>query len=208
MRYAWFGDHVRDFSGVVVWLDPASGRATGVIPTRERMLQKDKTFSPHILPIRVGSTVDFPNFDPIFHSAFSNYNGQVFDVGLYSPGASRSVKFTRPGVVRVFCNIHAAMSAVIVVLNTPNFDTTRKDGSFEIPGVPPGDYWLRVFHERATQGVLSEAARRVSVAEGPTTLNLVSISESGYLAIPHANKYGRDYSSEPEERGGYAAPRK
>jgi plastocyanin len=198
----------KDFSGVVVWLDPANGAAPGVIPTRERMLQKDKTFTPHILPVRVGSTVDFPNFDPIFHSAFSNYNGQVFDVGLYPPGTSRTVKFTKPGIVRVFCNIHAAMSAVIVVLNTPNFDTTKKDGSFEIQNVPPGDYWLRVFHERATQGVLNEAARRVSITDAPATLNLVSISESGFLAIPHTNKYGRDYSSEPDERGGYASPRK
>jgi len=111
--------------------------------------QKDKTFIPHILAIRTGATVDFPNFDPIFHNAFSNYDGKIFDVGLYPPGSSRSVNFSRPGVVRVFCNIHAAMSALIVVLNTPYFTTSRKDGMFELPAVPAGEYWLRIFHERS-----------------------------------------------------------
>ena len=100
------------------------------------MVQKDKTFTPHILAVPVGATVDFPNFDPIFHNAFSNYDGQVFDVGLYPPGTSRSVRFSRPGVVRVFCNIHASMSAVIAVLATPYFDTSKRDGKFEIRDVP------------------------------------------------------------------------
>src|SRR5262245_46037859 len=73
----------KDYSGVVVWLDPATpiGPSSGMA----RMIQKDKTFTPHVLPIRVGQTVEFPNFDPIFHNAFSNYNGQLFDVGLYPP---------------------------------------------------------------------------------------------------------------------------
>src|SRR5581483_3936071 len=96
-----------DYSGVVVWLEPESGAVNAAHTTRHsQMIQKNKTFKPHILAIEVGTTVDFPNFDPIFHSAFSTYNGQVFDVGLYPPGSSRSVRFARPGIVRVFCNIH------------------------------------------------------------------------------------------------------
>ena len=126
-----------DYSGVVVSLKSAPGSpATAVQGTRATILQKDKTFSPHVLAIPVGSLVDFPNADPIFHNAFSSYSGQVFDVGLYPPGTSRSVRFTREGVVRVFCNIHSSMSAMIVVLATPYYATTRKDGSFEIAGVP------------------------------------------------------------------------
>src|ERR1700730_819841 len=74
-----------DFSGVVVWLEPLNGLAgpPAVAPAGAvaRMVQKDKTFTPHVLPIRVGTSVDFPNFDPIFHNAFSNYNGKIFDVG-------------------------------------------------------------------------------------------------------------------------------
>src|SRR6185295_18656305 len=114
-----------DFSGVVVWLEPANGSPAPVTPgATAKMIQKDKTFTPHVLPIRTGTSVDFPNFDPIFHNAFSNYNGRTFDVGLYPPGTSQRVPFTRSGIVRVFCNIHANMSAVIVVLNTPYFVTT------------------------------------------------------------------------------------
>ena len=93
------------------------------------MLQKNKVFVP---PVAAGTAVDFPNADPIFHNAFSSYDGQIFDVGLYPPGTTRSVYFRRACFVRVFCKIHAAMSAVILVLPTPYFATTAKDGTFRI----------------------------------------------------------------------------
>ncbi|MEP6961949.1 MAG: hypothetical protein ABI995_07720, partial [Acidobacteriota bacterium] len=116
-----------DYSGVVVWLEPINAalptRRTGLVA---RMDQRNKTFVPHVLAVEAGTLIDFPNSDPIFHNAFSNYNGELFDVGLYPPGSSRSVRFGRTGIVRVFCNIHASMSAVIVVLNTPYYATTQK----------------------------------------------------------------------------------
>jgi len=198
-----------DFSGVVVWLEPVSPAA---VPPASRavakMIQKDKTFTPHVLPIRVGTSVDFPNFDPIFHNAFSNYNGQLFDVGLYPPGTSRQVRFARPGIVRVFCNIHATMSAVILVLNSPYFETTQKNGSFQLNDVPPGEYTLRFFHERATQATLDSLTRRISVSEGSISLPAIGISESGYIVIPHHNKYGREYTDAPDDSGVYPAVRK
>lgn len=198
-----------DYSGVVVWLEPIGGAPLPPDPagTHARMDQKDKTFTPHVLAIRVGSTVDFPNSDPIFHNAFSNYNGQLFDIGLYPPGTTRSVRFKSPGTVRVFCNIHAAMSAVIVVLNTPYFATTRKDGTYRIADVPPGGYMLRVYHERATQSTLDELARRVTIGPEPSTLPVLIISESGYISIPHSNKYGREYQPAPDDGGIYPAVR-
>src|SRR5580693_8508491 len=137
-----------DYSGVVVWLEPANGAP--VIPAsagRAQMVQKNKTFTPHVLAITIGTVVDFPNFDPIFHNAFSNYNGQVFDIGLYPPGTTRSLAFRREGVVRVFCNIHPTMSAVIVVVKSPYFATSEKNGSFEISNVRAGWYRTHVFHE-------------------------------------------------------------
>src|SRR5690348_13104899 len=139
-------------SGVVVWLEPINGTAAlapALAPKSAQMVQKDKTFEPHVLAIPVGSSVSFPNLDPIFHNAFSNFNGQIFDIGLYKPGSSRTVVFNRDGVVRVFCNIHPQMSAVIVVLKTPYFAVSDRNGAFEVAGVPAGEYQLHVFHERA-----------------------------------------------------------
>jgi plastocyanin len=182
-----------NFGGVVVSLTPVNGAAVSLEPRRFRMLQKDKMFTPHVLPILTGSTVDFPNADPIFHNAFSSYSGQVFDVGLYPPGTTRSVRFTRPGVVRVFCNIHAAMSAVVLVLDTPYFATTGPDGSYRIEGVPAGEYQLNVFHERATEATLKALSRRVTVGAAGVAMPQISISEAGYLPAPHKNKFGNDY---------------
>jgi hypothetical protein len=181
----------RNFSGVVISLVPV-GPAAPIVPGRYRMLQKNKMFLPHVLPIPTGSTVDFPNADPIFHNAFSSYSGQVFDVGLYPPGSSRAVRFTRPGIVRVFCNIHAAMSAVVLVLDTPYFATTAADGTFRIEA-PPGEYQLNVFHERATEATLQSLSRRVTIGDGTVQIPVIAISESGYLMAPHKNKYGNDY---------------
>jgi plastocyanin len=197
-----------DYSGVVVWLEPTAPTLAATEPRpglKARMVQKDKTFTPHVLAVERGTIVDFPNFDPIFHNAFSNYNGRVFDVGLYQPGTSRSVNFGRAGVVRVFCNIHPNMSAVIVVLSTPYYTTTQKDGTFRIEDVPAGEYRLRVFHERATDATLSQLSRVLTVAAGPLVVPALPISESGYLAIPHTNKFGHEYHTPPDEGGLYPA---
>jgi len=184
----------RDFSGVVIWLLPAGAagmpRAQG---KHAKLIQRNKTFTPHVLAIQTGTTVDFPNYDPIFHNAFSTFSGQLFDIGLYAPGSSRSFRFERSGTVRIFCNIHPAMSAVILVVDTPYFAVTGRDGVFEIPNIEPGEYHLNVFHERATDTVLRGLERSVTVDAGKVTLPLMEISESGYLPAPHKNKYGKDY---------------
>lgn len=197
-----------DYSGVVLWLEPLAAPAPEIKPARAKMIQKDKTFIPHILAVAAGTTVDFPNYDPIFHNAFSNYDGQIFDIGLYPPGSTRSVRFTRPGVVRIFCNIHATMSAVIVVVPTPWFSVTAKDGSFSIHGLPAGLYRLELFHERATKATLDRLATEVSITDAVETLPPITISESGYLSVPHKNKYGHEYPPPPSDEGFYPAVRK
>jgi plastocyanin len=187
-----------DFSGVVVSLKPVPGPAPAPQHRPHATItQKDKTFSPHVLAIPLGTYVDFPNVDPIFHNAFSSYSGQVFDVGLYPPGTSRSVLFRREGVVRVFCNIHSSMSAMIVVLATPYFAVSKRDGSFEMAGVPPGDYEMRVVHERSGEAALQSLTRRMAVGSDPLILPSITVSEAGYLSIPHKDKYGHDYAPEP-----------
>jgi plastocyanin len=195
-----------DYSGVVIALQPVNEPIPA--PARHAtMVQRNKTFLPHVLPILVGSTVDFPNYDPIFHNAFSSYSGQVFDVGLYAPGGTRSVRFSRPGVVRVFCNIHSAMSAVILVLNTPWFATTANDGSFKLD-VPPGTYDMTVFHERATALTLQNLTQRIVVTAEGARVKPIEVSEAGYLPAPHKNKYGSDYGPEPDDKVFYPGVRK
>jgi plastocyanin len=192
----------KDFSGVIVSASPVNDAATDQTNRHATMLQKNKTFTPHVLPVETGTTVDFPNADPIFHNAFSSYSGQIFDVGLYPPGTNRAVRFTRPGVVRVFCNIHPAMSAIILVVNSPYFTATAKDGSWEM-NVPPGDYDIRVFHERSTEQTLAGLSLRIVVADQPVRLPTIAVSEAGYLLAPHKNKYGHDYDSQVDDQSIY-----
>jgi plastocyanin len=192
-----------DFSGVVIWLEP-SGKKTSPLPTQHvRMIQRDKRFDPHVLAIDVGTTVEFPNLDPIFHNAFSSFDGQIFDLALYPPGTTRSIHFRHTGVVRIFCNIHPSMSALIVVLDSPYFATTGKDGHFVIPNVPAGQYKLHVFHERATPETLAALTHSVTVPDAGAALPSITISEAGYLPSPHKNKYGRDYPPAPDDQSGY-----
>jgi len=197
----------RDYSGVVVWLEPLSGAPVlSVKAHHAEMIQKDKTFVPHVLAIMLGTTVDFPNYDPIFHNAFSNYDGQIFDIGLYPPGTTRSIVFHREGVVRVFCNIHPTMSAVIVVLKSPYFAVSEKTGAVELTNVPAGSYRLHVFHERATEQTLASLVRTIDVTEPRLTLPAISVSESGYIQPPHKNKFGKDYPPATDS-GTYKGPR-
>lgn len=195
-----------DFSGVVVSAQPLNSPVPALPPAHATMLQKGKMFTPHILPVTVGTTVDFPNADPIFHNAFSSYSGEIFDIGLYPPGTSRSVHITRPGVVRVFCNIHPTMSAVILALTTPWFVSTAKNGSFEMT-LPPGEYDFRVFHERATETELEALSRRIVVPEQGLRIPPITVSEAGYLVAPHKNKYGHDYPPTSDDQVFYPTAR-
>jgi plastocyanin len=183
----------KDHSGVVVWLDPVSGTPPATPPETAAMAHHHKTFVPHVVAVRTGSKVRFPNLDPFFHNAFSNYDGEVFDIGLHPPGSSREVIFRRPGVVRLFCNIHPTMAAIIVVLETPWFAVTNVEGAFRIANVPPDDYRLRVFHERALPEVLEKLQRQVTIGADDLALPLITVSEAGYVAPPHKNKFGKDY---------------
>lgn len=189
----------RDYRGVVLWLVPADGPAPPARPRRIEVLQKDKRFIPHVSAVPSGSTVDFPNSDPVFHNAFSNFSGQPFDVGLYPPGTSRSVTFRQPGIVRVFCNIHSTMSAVIAVVPSPWYAVTDAAGRFSIASVPAGEYQVHIVHERALPENLRFLERRITVPEEGLTLPLISVSETGYIPAPHLNKYGHDYAPPPDD---------
>jgi plastocyanin len=195
-----------NFSGVVVWLTSPDQESSYGARGHAQMLQKDKHFSPHILPIETGTSVDFPNLDPMFHNAFSNYDGQIFDIALYPPGSTRTVRFDKPGIVRVFCNIHPSMSAIIVVVNSSHFAITDADGHYVLPHVPPGAYVLHFFHERATPETLSKLTQNIVVEPDvkPLVVSTAAISEAGYLPVAHKNKYGQDYPIDADRVDGYS----
>lgn len=196
-----------DLSDIVVWLEPIhAATIQAARPEHATLLQKDKMFHPHTLAVTVGSIVDFPNKDPIFHNAFSSFDGQIFDVNLYPPGTSRSVRFHETGIVRVFCNIHPSMSAVILVLDTPYFTKPDRAGHYEIANVSPGTYQLHVFDERATEGNDSLGLVTVEASEQETLAPPVHLSEAGYVHMPHKNKYGMDYAPGSDDTDTYRGP--
>jgi plastocyanin len=123
--------------------------------------QRNQTFLPYVLAIPVGTTVDFPNRDSTYHNVFSLSKTQRFDLGRYARGESRSVRFDRPGVVRVFCEIHSHMSAFILVFAHRYFATTDAEGRYRISGIPPGDYRLVAWYDGREREV-----RPVRVVEG------------------------------------------
>jgi plastocyanin len=141
-----------EFRPAVVYLEKAPGGAFELPEGgRASMDQRDQTFVPHVLAITVGTTVDFPNSDVTFHNVFSLSKTKAFDLGRYSRGKSKAVRFDRPGVVQVFCDIHSHMSAYILVFAHRYFAVTDQAGNYAIAGVPPGSYTLAVWHEGAVR---------------------------------------------------------
>ena len=123
----------------VVWLDAPNEPPT---PSEKPVVldQRNFTFFPHVLAVRAGTTVDLPNNDRVFHNVFSFHDGKRFDLGLYPVGTSRQVRFDKPGLSRVFCNIHPNMSAYVKVVDSPYFAVSDREGRFTIASVPRGTY--------------------------------------------------------------------
>jgi plastocyanin len=122
----------------VVWLDAPR---TATPPGRRLVLdQRNLQFSPRVLAVQVGTTVDFPNNDRVFHNVFSFRDGKVFDLGMYPVGAVRHITFDKPGLSRIYCNIHPGMAAYVVAVDSPYFGVSNDDGAFTIATVAPGPY--------------------------------------------------------------------
>jgi plastocyanin len=153
-------------SGAVVGTVTVSGQPTsdvvisleGIPPGSEKkphaaadqqqvtMAQRDQKFSPYVLPVVVGTTVEFPNDDKVWHNIYSDSKVKKFDLGLYGPGKSKTVAFDTPGVVRILCNVHPAMEAYIVVEDHLNFASPDGRGNYRFEGIPLGSYHLQVWH--------------------------------------------------------------
>ncbi len=133
--------------------------------------QKNRNFTPHVLPVLVGTTVEFKNSDPFKHNMFSP-DGERYNLGTWVAEKGRSYTFTRPGVYRQLCNIHPEMLAYIVVLETPYFALTDKEGNFEIAGVPSGKYLLRIWGEKLTKEQLARTFNVVVEEGAPVSIEI------------------------------------
>jgi plastocyanin len=182
------GRRLTDLSDVVVYLEAAKPRPK---PARVTVTMKGKSFTPRVLVIGVGTTVDFPNEDPIFHNVFSVSGDNRFDLDLYRRPKSGSWTFQHPGLARVYCNIHPQMSAVVLVRDNPFFTKAAPDGTFTLEGVPAGTYTLKAWHERGGDG----SAEVTVPAEGRARASLL-LDASTYKRLAHKNKYGKDYSTD------------
>ena len=182
------GRKATDLSDVVVYVDGARVKPR---PATTTMVMKGKAFNPHVVVVPVGGTVQFPNEDPIFHNAFSVSGDNRFDMELYKRPKVGSFTFQHPGIVKVYCNIHPQMSAVVVVRDNPLFTKAAVDGSFTIENVPAGKYVVKAWHERG-----GDAGKEVTVTEAGTAQARFTLDGSTYKSVPHKNKFGKDYSTD------------
>lgn len=180
-----------DGSWVLVFLE-ANGNQAPFTWQRgpAKLSQKLRQFKPRVLPVVVGTSVEFPNDDTIFHNVFSLSKTKTFDLGTYEPGQTASISMDRTGLVKVYCNIHPDMSASIVVLANPWYALTDRDGRFVICNVPPGEYSLRAWNDLG-----AEARQSLSVETGPrgsVTVTSLELKET-LRSVAHGNKFGKPY---------------
>jgi plastocyanin len=173
-----------DLHDFVVYIDqpgsakPAPPEKPVQIITTKRVTQKGAIFSPHVLPVAVGTTVEWPNNDEIFHNVFSISEVKPFDLGLYKSPEIKRVTFDKPGRVDVFCSIHTSMNCIVLVLETAHFAASDERGRYALLNVPPGSYRLKAWHER-----LPSQTKEVTVLEsGDVTVDFT-------LGITNLPKY-------------------
>ncbi len=152
---------MRDNSDAVVYIEKIPNKTFPAPKEPVVVDQVNLMFVPHVLPVLVGTTVAFPNSDEVRHNVFSPSPARRFNLGTYPRGVSRTVTFDKPGEVALLCNVHAEMSAYVVVVETPYFAVSVKDGSYTIRNVPPGRYVLKTWHEK-----LKSQTREVEVPAG------------------------------------------
>src|SRR5580700_9605353 len=195
--------------GTVVWLTPVTSAEAGgdavlaatspsgsapVAPEQiPQMVQRNKSFQPRILVVPAGSMVEFPNRDPFFHNVFSLFEGKRFDLGLYEAGTTRMVRFDRPGISYIFCNIHPEMSAVVITIATPFYAISSGDGLLSLAGVPYGRYILHIWSEGMGPENAQPLTHEITIGENALSLGVIRVPAANGEHIAHKNKYGRDY---------------
>jgi plastocyanin len=158
------------FGVIMMW--PKSGKFAKRTAKKRIIEQRDKAFAPHITAVPVGSTVSFPNYDPVFHNVFSLSKAKAFDLGMFKNGESRDIKVDKPGIIRLGCNLHASMSAYLIVVDAPAYVATNPDGSFSFASLAPGKYRVQAWNERSSQPLETEV--EVKAGANDTKLDLKS----------------------------------
>ena len=156
------------FGVIMMW--PKTGKVAKRIPKHRIIEQRGKEFGPHVMAVPVGSTIAFPNFDPIFHNVFSLSKTKPFDLGMYKNGESREVKVDKAGIVRLGCNLHASMSAYLIVVDAPAYVSTNADGTFSFASLAPGKYRVQAWNERSAEPLETEV--EIKAGANDTKLDL------------------------------------
>ncbi|MDB4959507.1 MAG: hypothetical protein JWO36_7076 [Myxococcales bacterium] len=168
----------------LVTLEPASGKWKPRTPKHRSIEQRMREFSPHLIAIPVGSTIEFPNFDTTFHNVFSISPLGAFDLGIYKAGEAREFTFQKEGIIRLGCNLHANMAAYIAVVAAPAYVVTDNTGHFEFKHMPPGKYKLKAWSERSKAPITQE----VTIKVGKTDVSVGVAADAP--AGPAPDKFG------------------
>jgi hemoglobin len=168
----------------VIALEPASGKWKKRTAKQRTIEQRDRQFAPRLLAVSAGSTVSFPNFDPIFHNVFSTSHARAFDLGIYKNGETRDVTFPKEGLVSIGCNLHANMSAHVVVVAAPHYVVTDGRGGFKFRSLRPGHYKLKAWAEDSGEPV----TQTIEIESGENT---VKVSVPRASSTTATDKFGQ-----------------
>lgn len=195
------GDDAREITpeNVIINLVPLEGQRPAARPESRTYVidMRDKEFRPGALHVRPGERVRFRNSDSFKHNVFSRSGDNAFDLGTYGPGAQPGTTFESTGIVKVYCNVHAAMAAFVQVSESPWGAVTGDDGLFLIEEVPPGRYRLEAWNIRA------DDARELVVVAGDRQMVRVTLDATGYVDTGHLNKFGQPYEDPVDLGGGF-----
>lgn len=182
---------VKDLKGqpvsckVVVFIDGFDHPFKPDAPAQVRQVKKK--FDPRVLVVPVGSDVEFPNQDSVSHNVFSTSPAHKFDLGIYGPGTSKTTKFARPGLVRLYCNIHPAMISDVIVVSNPFYQVVDSGDAYSLKGMPAGKYTVRAW--------IPAGASMVGAADlgGANRVELDFDLKQTSVSLDHSNKHGEPY---------------
>jgi len=183
-----------DLSSVIVYLDSTESKIPAeLVKKNYTMATKNKQITPRALAVPLGAAVQFPNFDSIFHNLFSVSAPNQFDLGFYKGGDSKTQTFQHAGVVKVFCNVHPQMTATIVVSSTQYYTVADQQGNFNLGDIPNGNFQLKAYSDEG-QGI-----QNITVGDKAVSVRL-TIDARSFKKLRHKNKFGKDYSTDENER--------